>query len=83
MKDKTTLTNAQKQKNYRERQKAKGLQQMRGYLTPEAQLCYKELVEVTGWDDSKLLSNALRLALAAYKKGQISILNDWLEKNNR
>ena len=80
---KKALTNAEKQKNYRERKKAKGLQEMRGYLTPEAQLCHQELAQVTGWDDSKLLSNALRLALAAYKRGQISLLNDWLEKNNR
>ena len=83
MPEKKAMTNAEKQKKYRERKKAKGLQELRGYLTPEAQQCHKELVEKTGWDDSKLLSNALRLALAAYKRGQIPLLNDWLEKNNR
>lgn len=77
------LTNAEKQKAYRERKKAKGLVELRGYLSPEAQACHKELVEVTGWDDSKLLSNALRLTLAAYKRGQISVLNAWLEQNDR
>lgn len=80
---KKALTNAQKQKNYRERKKLKGETELRGYLSPEAQTCYKELAEVTGWNDSKLVTNALRLTLAAYKCGQISVLNGWLEKNNK
>ena len=80
---KKALTNAQKQKNYRERKKHKGEAELRGYLSPQAQDCYKELAEVTGWNDSKLVTNALRLALAAYKCGQISALNSWLEKNKK
>jgi hypothetical protein len=80
---KKALTNAQKQKNYRERKKSNGQTELRGYLTPEALACYQELSEVTGWNDSKLATNAMRLTLAAYKCGQISILNGWLEKNNK
>jgi hypothetical protein len=80
---KKALTNAQKQKNYRDRKQNKGESELRGYLTPEALSCYKELSDKTQWNDSKLLSNAIRLTLAAYKRGQIGLLNDWLEKNNR
>ncbi len=75
--------NAAKQKRYRERKKESGCKEVRGYLTPEALTCYEELVEVTDWNDSKLLSNAIRLTYAAYKQGQIVGLNNWLEKNNR
>lgn len=78
---KRAMTNAEKQKAYRERKKAQGLEEIRGYLTPQAQHCYKELVEKTGWSDSKLVSNAIRLTLAAYKCKQILTLNGWLEKN--
>ncbi len=80
---KKALTNAQKQKNYRERKKDKGEMELRGYLTPEALECYKEISEKTGWDDSKLVTNAIRLTLAAYKCGQIGVLNGWLEKNDK
>ncbi|MFT5162378.1 MAG: hypothetical protein ACI9FJ_000954 [Alteromonadaceae bacterium] len=80
---KQALSNAQKQKNYRDRKKGKGEEELRGYLTPEALECYKEIGEVTGWNDSKLISNAIRLSLAAYKCGQIGVLNGWLEKNNK
>ncbi len=80
---KRAMTNAEKQKAYRERKKAKGLVEIRGYLTPEAQQCYKELAEKTGWSDSKLVSNAIRLTLAAYKCKQILTLNTWLEKNRK
>ena len=80
---KQPLSNAEKQRNYRQRKKQQGLVELRGYLTEEAQLCHQELIEVTGWNDSKLISNALRLTLAAYKKGQIASLNHWLEKNQR
>ncbi|MFT4930072.1 MAG: NTP pyrophosphatase (non-canonical NTP hydrolase) [Phenylobacterium sp.] len=80
---KKALTNAEKQKNYRERKKQKGHEELRGYLSPEGVECYQEISKVTGWDDSKLLSNAIRLTLAAYKMGQIGILNGWLEKNEK
>ncbi len=81
-KKKQPLTNAEKQKRYRERQKDKGKQEMRGYLSPEARACYQLIVEQTGWNDSIILSNAVRLTYAAYKNGQIGLLNSWLKKNN-
>lgn len=75
------LSNAEKQKRYRERQKAKGQKEMRGYLSPEAQHCYQLIAEQTQWSDSVILSNAVRLTYAAYKNGQIGLLNSWLKKN--
>ena len=78
---KVALTNAEKQKRYRERQKERGQKEMRGYLTPEAQKCYQLIAEQTKWSDSIILSNAVRLTYAAYKNGQISLLNSWLTKN--
>ena len=81
MKDKKALVNknAEKQKRYRERQKEKGQKEVRGYLTPKALECYHELSEQTGWTDSTVLSNAVRLAYAAYKCGQIQLLDQWLK----
>jgi hypothetical protein len=78
---KKALTNAEKQKRYRERQKVSGKKEMRGYLTPEAQKCYELIAEQTRWNDSIILSNAVRLTYAAYKNGQINLLNNWLNKN--
>ncbi|WP_191321763.1 hypothetical protein [Colwellia sp. C1TZA3] len=78
---KKALTNAEKQKRYRERQKDRGKKEMRGYLSPEAQECYELIVQQTKWNDSIILSNALRLTYAAYKNGQIGLLNNWLNKN--
>lgn len=78
---KVALTNAEKQKRYRERQKLKGKQELRGYLSPEARECYRLISEQTGWSDSIILSNAVRLTYAAYKNGQIGLLNSWLTKN--
>jgi hypothetical protein len=78
---KKAMTNAEKQKKYRERQKERGKQEMRGYLSPEAKVCYKLILEQTNWSDSVILSNAVRLAYAAYKKGQIGLLNSWLKNN--
>jgi len=80
-KNKTALTNAEKQKRYRERQKERGKQEMRGYMSVEAKECYKLISEQTGWNDSIILSNAVRLTYAAYKNGQIGLLNSWLTKN--
>ncbi|WP_206485800.1 hypothetical protein [Thalassotalea sp. G2M2-11] len=78
---KKALSNAEKQKRYRDRQKEKGKQEMRGYLSPEAKKCYQMIAEQTGWNDSIILSNAIRLTFAAYKNGQIGLLNNWLNKH--
>lgn len=78
---KTAMTNAEKQKRYRDKQKERGLQEMRGYMSPEAKHCYKLISEQTNWSDSVILSNAVRLTYAAYKNGQIGLLNSWLKNN--
>lgn len=79
---KVAFTNAEKQKRYRERQKEKGKKEARGYLSKEALACYELIAEQTNWNDSVILSNAVRLTYAAYKNGQIGLLNNWLTKNN-
>ncbi len=81
VKKKKAMTNAEKQKRYRERQKERGKQEMRGYLSPEAKVCYQLIAEQTKWSDSIILSNAVRLTYAAYKNGQIGLLNSWLKDN--
>ncbi|WP_394176928.1 hypothetical protein [Thalassotalea litorea] len=81
-KKKTPLSNAEKQKRYRERQKNLGKKEVRGYLNDEALKCYELISEQTDWTDSKILTNALRLTYAAYKNGQIGLLSKWLQKNN-
>ena len=80
--NKNPNANAEKQKRFREKQKALGRKMVRGYVTPKALKCYSELNEKTGWSDSEILSNALRITYAAYKKGQIRVLNQYLEDNN-
>lgn len=75
--------NAEKQKRFRERQKAEGKKLVRGYINNDAMKSYEELREKTGWTDSELLSNSLRLTLAAYKCGQIKLLNQWLKNNEK
>lgn len=75
--------NAEKQKRFRERQREAGKKLVRGYVSPEAKACYDEIREKTGWNDSEAMSNALRLMYAAYKCGQIKLLNEWLRKNDR
>jgi len=75
------MTNAEKQKKYRDRQKVGGKKEMRGYLSPEALKCYQLISEQTNWSDSVVLSNAVRLTYAAYKNGQIGLLNNWLTEN--
>jgi len=77
------LTNAQKQQRYRDRQKQTGKKELRGYLTPEALSCYAEIQQKTDWNDSTLLSNAIRLMYAAHKCGQVGILNSWLTEHKR
>ena len=75
--------NADKQRRFRERQKDTGKKLVRGYVSPEAKACYDEIRDKTGWTDSEAMSNAMRLMYAAYKCGQIKLLNEWLRKNNR
>lgn len=77
------LTNAEKQKRYRERKASQGKKEVRGYLSEQAQDVLTELREQTDWDDSTILSNALRLAYAAQKCGQIKLLNNWLTKHEK
>ena len=81
MTKKKPLTNAEKQKRYREKKEKLGKKEVRGYLTEEAQTCLTEIKELTDWDDSTILSNAIRLTYAAQKCGQIKLLNSWLIKN--
>lgn len=79
----TKNPNAEKQRRYRERQKLKGKKEIRGYANAKALQCYQELAEKSGWTDSELLSNALRITYAAYRCGQIKLLNEWLKEHNR
>lgn len=79
----TALSNAEKQKRYRDRQKGAGRKELRGYLTPEAIQCYEDIAQKTQWNDSTLISNAIRLMYAAHKLGQIGILNSWLNEHKR
>jgi hypothetical protein len=81
--DQTPLSNAQKQQRYREKQRQSGKKELRGYLTPEALTCYQEIVDKTEWNDSLLLSNAIRLMYAAHKLGQVGLLNSWLNEHKR
>nr|WP_136249477.1 hypothetical protein [Ningiella ruwaisensis] len=83
MRNKKLQANAEKQKRYRERQKALGKKMVRGYITPEAMANYEEIVEKTNWTDSDILSNAIRITYAAYKNGQIRLLNKWLLEDDK
>jgi len=77
------LSNAEKQQRYREKQRKSGKKELRGYLTPEALACYQEISDKTEWNDSLLLSNAIRLMYAAHKLGQVGLLNSWLNEHKR
>jgi hypothetical protein len=81
--NKKLTANAEKQKRFRLKQKELGKKQVRGYVTPLAMECYQEICAKTGWTDSEVLSNALRITLAAYKCGQIKLLNELLKDNNK
>jgi len=83
MRNKKLQANAEKQKRFREKQKALGKKMVRGYITPEAMKNYQEIAEKTNWTDSDILSNALRITYAAYKNNQIRFLNKWLEDEDR
>lgn len=73
--------NAEKQKRFRDRQKASGKKQVRGYVDTQALECYDQIRDITEWTDSEILSNALKITYAAYKCGQIKLLNSWLKQN--
>ncbi len=75
------FTNAEKQQRYRQKQKAHGKKELRGYLSQEALACYELIQSQTHWSDSVILSNAVRLTYAAYKNGQIGLLNNWLNEH--
>ena len=75
--------NAEKQRRFRQRQKELGKKQVRGYVTTQAMSCYQEISDKTGWTDSEILSNSLRITLAAYKCGQIKLLNEWLKDHDK
>ena len=77
----TPNANAEKQKRYRERQKEAGKKLVRGYVSPEAMACYDEIREKTGWSDNEVLSKSIRVMYAAYRCGQIKLLNDWLKNH--
>jgi len=83
MKNPKKSSNAEKQKRFREKQKSLGKKMVRGYVTPAAMENYKEIVAKTGWTDSDVLSNALRITFAAYKNGQIRLLNQWLKEQDQ
>ncbi|MBU2882406.1 hypothetical protein KO525_06800 [Psychrosphaera sp. B3R10] len=83
MNKKQPLSNAEKQKRYRERKILQGRKEVRGYLTNEAQVCLEEIRIKTGWDDSTILSNAIRLTFAAQQCGQVKLLNSWLVKHKK
>lgn len=81
--NKKLTANAEKQKRFRLKQKELGKKQVRGYVTPQAMECYHEISAKTGWTDSEVLSNSLRITYAAYRCGQIKLLNEWLKDNNK
>jgi uncharacterized protein YfeS len=83
MKNKKLVANAEKQKRFRERQKALGKKMVRGYLSPDAMDNYNEIAQKTGWTDNDIISNSLRITYAAYKNGQIRFLNKWLQDDDR
>jgi hypothetical protein len=83
MKNPKKSANAEKQKRFREKQKSLGKKMVRGYVTSAAMENYKEIVAKTGWTDSDVLSNALRITFAAYKNGQIRLLNQWLTEQDQ
>lgn len=83
MEKKQPFSNAEKQKRYRDKKMSQGKKEVRGYLTEEAQACLAEIREMSNWDDSTILSNAIRLTYAAQKCGQIKILNAWLVNHEK
>lgn len=80
---KPTSKNAAKQQRFRERQRQLGKKQIRGYIDKAGMQCYDEIREKTGWTDNEVLNNALRITYAAYRCGQIKLLNEWLKDHER
>jgi hypothetical protein len=83
MKNVKMQANAEKQRRFRARQKELGKRQVRGYVTQQAMQSYQEIADKTGWTDSEILSNSLRITYAAYKCGQIKLLNEWLKDHEK
>ncbi|MEM0911830.1 MAG: hypothetical protein AAGJ37_12680 [Pseudomonadota bacterium] len=83
MPNKKLVANAEKQKRFRDKQKALGRKMVRGYISQDAQRDYAEIVEKTGWTDNEIINNSLRITYAAYKNGQIQLLNKWLQDEDR
>ena len=83
MPNKKLIANAQKQKRFRDKQKAMGKKLVRGYISPQAQEDYRVIAEKTGWTDSEIINNSIRITYAAYKNGQIRLLNKWLQDEER
>ncbi|MFC3121681.1 hypothetical protein [Agaribacter flavus] len=83
MPNKKLQANAEKQKRFREKQKALGKKMVRGYISREAQEDYQLIAEKTGWTDSEILSNSLRITHAAYRNGQIRFLNKWIQDEDK
>lgn len=76
-------TNARKQQRYRERQKQRGRRLVRGYLTPKAIADYDSIMKKTDWTDNDLLNNAIRITYAAYKLGQMKLINNWIKEQDK
>ncbi|AWL11906.1 hypothetical protein HMF8227_01431 [Saliniradius amylolyticus] len=74
--------NADKQRRFRERQRQAGKKEIRGYVDEKGLNSYQELANKSGWTDSELLNNALRITYAAYKCGQIKLLSQWLKERD-
>lgn len=74
--------NADKQRRFRERQRQAGKKEVRGYVDQKGLNSYQELADKSGWTDSELLNNALRITYAAYKCGQIKLLSQWLKERD-
>ncbi|MFT7217795.1 MAG: hypothetical protein ACI8R8_002891 [Paraglaciecola sp.] len=75
--------NTEKKRRFHERKKQSGKHQVRGNMTQQAMQSYQEIADKTGWTDSEILSNALRITYAAYKCGQIKLLNEWLKDHEK
>ena len=75
--------NAEKQKRFRDKRKNLGRKELRAYVNTTTIESYSELSKVTGWSDTELVNNALRLTYAAYHCGQIKLLNEWLKEHKR
>lgn len=76
-------TNARKQQRYRDRQRQQGKRLIRGYISPKAIADYHAIMEKTDWTDNDLLNNAIRITYAAYKLGQMRLINNWIKEQDK